>query len=124
MNTFFFQQFAALLLGACLIAVTPRAAADPPPRPNSECPNKTKKADRAAGKRVDLNTASVRQIEQIPWVGKKTARAIVDRRKSAGPFQSMDQLLLVRGVGDKTYGCLVLYATVEPIQKSGAGKAP
>jgi competence protein ComEA len=95
-------------------------AEEPAARNIVDCPNKPK----AGAKPMDLNTATVRQIGQIPWVGNKTARAIVDRRKAVGEFKSMDQVSRVSGLGDKAYACLVLYVVVEGKGKTGAANTP
>lgn len=48
---------------------------------------------------VDLNRATVAELDQLPGVGPSTARAIVDHRTRNGPFASVDDLLAVRGIG-------------------------
>lgn len=109
-----------MLCSALLAAPLHGLAEEPATRATVDCPNKPK----AGAKPMDLNTATVRQIGQIPWVGNKTARAIVDRRKAVGEFKSMEQVSRVSGLGDKAYACLGLYATVEPKAKAGPAKAP
>jgi competence protein ComEA len=49
---------------------------------------------------VDLNHATVDELEALPGVGPATAQAIVDYRREHGPFRSVDDLLEVRGIGD------------------------
>jgi competence protein ComEA len=48
---------------------------------------------------VDLNTATVADLESLPGIGPATARAIVEHRRRYGPFRSVDDLLAVRGIG-------------------------
>jgi competence protein ComEA len=57
-------------------------------------------------KKLDLNLATEEELKALPGVGIKTARAIVDHRKAIGGYKSLEQLRLVRGVGDKLYECL------------------
>ncbi|WP_414430110.1 ComEA family DNA-binding protein [Alcanivorax sp. IL3] len=52
--------------------------------------------------RIDLNTADVTQLQELKGVGPKTAEAIVQWRDSQGPFTSVDQLLAIKGIGEKT----------------------
>jgi competence protein ComEA len=53
-----------------------------------------------AGK-ININTASAEQLESLPGVGPATARAILEYRKQNGGFQSVDELIEVRGIGPK-----------------------
>src|SRR4051812_28334545 len=48
---------------------------------------------------VDVNTATVDQLDVLPGVGPTTAAAIVAYRDQHGPFQTIDQLGEVRGIG-------------------------
>ena len=52
-----------------------------------------------AGSVVDLNRATVEQLEELPGVGPATAAAIVRYRQSNGSFESVDGLLDVAGIG-------------------------
>jgi competence protein ComEA len=54
----------------------------------------------APGTPLDLNTATAEQLDTLPGVGPATAGAIVDHRSTNGPFDSVDALLDVRGIGD------------------------
>jgi competence protein ComEA len=52
-----------------------------------------------AGQAVDLNTATVQELDALPGVGPVTAAAIVAWRQSNGKFTSVDQLAEVEGIG-------------------------
>lgn len=48
---------------------------------------------------IDLNTASISQLDTLPGIGPATAQAIVDYRTQHGNYRSVDDLLKVRGIG-------------------------
>lgn len=50
-------------------------------------------------KLLNINQATVADLDQLPGVGPSTAQAIVDHRTRNGPFASVDDLLAVRGIG-------------------------
>jgi competence protein ComEA len=49
--------------------------------------------------RVNINRASAEELERLPGIGPVLARAIVELRERQGPFQSVDDLLPIRGIG-------------------------
>ena len=52
---------------------------------------------------VDINSADAETISaELKGVGLSKARAIVEYRKKHGPFQSADDLSLVKGIGERT----------------------
>jgi competence protein ComEA len=55
--------------------------------------------DAPAAGPIDINEATVEQLDELPGVGPSTASAIVDHRESSGPYASVDDLLDVRGIG-------------------------
>jgi competence protein ComEA len=48
---------------------------------------------------LDLNQATLEQLEALPGVGPTTAQAIIDYRTRHGPLSSVDDLLEIRGIG-------------------------
>lgn len=61
---------------------------------------------------ISLNTASVAELETLPDVGPVLAGRIVAHRDSIGGFTSVEQLLEVDGIGDKTFAALRDLVTV------------
>jgi comEA protein len=51
---------------------------------------------------VDVNTADVGELQQLPGVGPTLAERIVAHRRKEGPFHSFDDLKQVKGIGAKT----------------------
>lgn len=56
-----------------------------------------------AGSMVNINTASVKELQQIKGVGKTLAERIVAYREEAGPFKEAKEITKVKGVGKGTF---------------------
>jgi competence protein ComEA len=54
------------------------------------------------GALVNLNTATLEQLDGLPGVGPVTAQKILDWRTAHGAFTAIDELLEVDGIGEKT----------------------
>lgn len=52
---------------------------------------------------VNINTASVEELQALPGVGPATAAAIVEERERNGPFASPEDIMRVSGIGEKKY---------------------
>ena len=66
------------------------------------------------GERIDLNTATLSDLTRLPGIGEKKGQAILDKRTELGTFQSVDQLLEVRGIGEGILARISPYVTVTP----------
>ena len=66
----------------------------------------------ASGALVNLNTATSEQLDTLPGVGPVTAQKILDWRASHGAFSSVDELLEVDGIGEKTLAELAPHVTL------------
>ena len=51
---------------------------------------------------VNLNTATVDELDAVRGIGPSKAKAIVDYRSKNGPFKSVDDLKSVKGFGEKS----------------------
>ena len=60
----------------------------------------------APGGRVDLNTATLEQLDQLPGVGPVTAQRILEWRTQNGRFAAVEQLQEVSGIGDARFATL------------------
>ncbi|HLZ51257.1 MAG TPA: helix-hairpin-helix domain-containing protein [Candidatus Acidoferrum sp.] len=65
-------------------------------------------------KPVNINTATSEELQQVPGIGPATAQKILQMRKSYGPFKSVDDLLAIRGLGQKRLDKMRKYLTVGP----------
>lgn len=52
---------------------------------------------------VNLNTATVEQLEKLPGVGPKTALRIIEYRQKNGGFKKVEELMNVQGIGEKSF---------------------
>lgn len=72
------------------------------------------KAPRQPQRPVDLNTATVTELMQLPHVGQKTAERIVAFRKQHGGFQRSEELMNVKGIGEKAFVRLKPFLAAAP----------
>ena len=63
--------------------------------------------------KVNLNTATVEQLTALPGVGPTLAARIVEYREKAGQFASAQELLNVKGIGEKNFQKIEQWLTVE-----------
>lgn len=91
MQNFRFRSIAALALVALVLTALPAFAAE--------------------GK-VNVNTASAEQLAMLPHVGPSVAERIVEHRTKNGQFKSVEDLALVKGIGEKTLAQLKPYVAI------------
>ena len=53
--------------------------------------------------RIDLNSATSVELETLPGVGPRTAERILDYRREHGGFERIEDLMDVRGIGERTF---------------------
>jgi competence ComEA-like helix-hairpin-helix protein len=89
-------QISLLLLAILLLSLVVAADAQkkPPARP------------------IDLNTASVDQLGQLPGIGPTTAKAIIKFREKSGPPKRVEDLLAIHGISKARLEKLRPYVTV------------
>jgi competence protein ComEA len=64
---------------------------------------RTAAAKPTAGKALNINTATVAELNALPGIGAKTAALIVEYRQKNGPFKKIEELMNIRGVGEKNF---------------------
>jgi competence protein ComEA len=63
---------------------------------------------------VDLNVATVKELEDLPGIGPTTAKAIVDFRTKSGRIRRVNDLLVIRGISEAKLAKIRPYVTVGP----------
>jgi len=56
-----------------------------------------------APKKININTASKAELQELPRVGPKIAQRIIDFREKHGKFKKIEDLMKVKGIGEKTF---------------------
>ena len=70
---------------------------------------------------LNLNTATVAQLEALPGIGKSVAERILQYREKSGGFKKVEDLMNVRGIGEKSFLKLKPLITVSS-GKSGSAE--
>src|SRR2546430_9697950 len=107
------RTFLSIVAAALLVAAQTHAAAA-----------QQKAGGRASAKPsagiVNINTAPATDLESLPGIGAKTAERIVEYRQKNGPFKKIEELMNVRGVGEKNFLKLKSQITVAARAESAA----
>ncbi len=61
----------------------------------------------ASESRINVNTATLEQLMTLPGIGESKAAAIISHRQTEGPFTTIEELINVKGIGNKLLAKLV-----------------
>ena len=93
-----FRHCLPVLVLVSLFAAAPHASAQSASRSSA----RTSTAATSAAI-VNINTASAAELDALPGIGAKMAERIVEYRQKNGPFKKVEDLMNVRGVGEKNF---------------------
>ena len=106
-----FRSTLSFAVLSCLLFALPPAPIIAQSKSPSRSAVKTAPASSAV---VNLNTASASDLEALPGIGAKTAVLIVEYRQKNGPFKKIEELMNVRGIGEKNFLKLKPQITIAP----------
>lgn len=70
---------------------------------------------------LNLNAATVEQLETLPGIGRKVAERILEYRAKSGGFKKIEELMNVKGIGEKSFLKIKPLVSVARSDKAGGG---
>ena len=68
--------------------------------------------------KININTASATELQKLPRIGEKVAQRIIDFRKKHGKFKKIEELMKVKGIGEKMFNNLKDLITIDTDTKA------
>ncbi len=84
------------------------------PRQGEASPTPDKKSPATPSAPININTATLEELDALPGIGPALAKVIVDYRTTNGPFKKIEDINNVKGIGDALYAKLKDLITVGP----------
>ncbi len=76
-------------------------------------PSQGQAVQKTSEKKVNINTASLTELQELPRIGEKVAQRIIDFRKENGKFKKIEEIMKVQGIGEKVFNQIKDRITVE-----------
>jgi competence protein ComEA len=106
-------RFTCVLAVVCMwLLATPLSAQEKVPAAKAAAPT--------AAAPLNLNTATAAQIATLPGIGPKAAQRIVEYRQKNGGFKKIEELMNVKGIGEKSF--LKLKPLITVAEKTAASR--
>ena len=109
-----------LMLAVLAIAAAPLAAQTAAANPAAKSGRSAAKA--VPGAPINLNTATEAQLTGLPGIGPKAAQRILEYRQKNGSFKKIEDLMNVKGIGEKSFLKLKPLITVTTDRAAAAQK--
>jgi len=99
-----------IALGATVLITLPALAATA----QSQTPAAVAAPSTPSKPLLNLNTATIEQLETLPGIGRKVAERIIEYRTKSGSFKRIEDLMNVKGIGEKSFLKLKPLVVVPP----------
>jgi competence protein ComEA len=113
----------ALAIAVCMLAPSGEARGQEG-KAATKPESKSEATKTAVAATVNLNTATVEQLESLPGIGRSTAQRIVEHRQKTGGFKKIEELMNVKGIGEKAFLKLTPFIIVSPKPDKSTGGQP
>jgi comEA protein len=60
-------------------------------------------AANAPEEKININTASISELQKLPQIGEVVAQRIIDYREKHGKFEKIEEIMKIKGIGEKTF---------------------
>jgi competence protein ComEA len=92
------RTLVAMLALVAFAGVSSVSRAQQPPAAVQDAPEASR-----VGAVVNINTATTEQLASLPGIGAKTAERILEYRQKNGAFKKIEDLMNVKGIGEKSF---------------------